>query len=322
MRGILLVNVGTPKSCEKEDVQNFIADMLSDPLVTGRSKWLSTKLAQNIIAPLSANKSLSKYRKIWRKEEPLISPMMYYMQRLAHELETKKSIPVEISFRYGEPDFSNAIKALEKKCPLMHELVVFPLFPHYAQSTTQTVIEEIGKSFYKRAHSFRLKIVKPYYNHPAYINALVSHTTPFLEAKYDRVVFSYHSLPIKQVEDAWEKGKEFDYVYQLKETNKLVTEQLNIPANKILLFYASQRSNKWLKPFLSTDISDLPRLGWKNVLIMSPGFPVDNLETLYDIDINARRLFMEAGGEVFTYVPSLNDSEVWVEAIWKIISHL
>src|SRR5690606_44291 len=89
MRGILLVNVGTPKSCDKEDVQNFIADMLSDPLVTGRSKWLSTKLAQNIIAPLSANKSLSKYKQIWRKEEPLISPMMYYMQRLAHELETK-----------------------------------------------------------------------------------------------------------------------------------------------------------------------------------------------------------------------------------------
>ncbi|MDD3789100.1 MAG: ferrochelatase, partial [Petrimonas sp.] len=90
--------------------------------------------------------------------------------------------------------------------------------------------------------------------------------------------------------------------------------------NKEILLYASQRGNGWLKPFLSTDIGDLPKLGWKRIVIMAPGFPIDNMETLYDIDIEARLLFMNAGGEEFTFVPSLNDSEEWVEAVWKIIS--
>lgn len=320
MRGILLVNVGTPAHCEKAEVQKFIGDMLSDPLVMGRSEWLSAFLARNIIAPISVNKSLEKYKLIWRKEAPVISPILYYMQRLATELEEKKGIPTEIAMRYGEPGFLQAVERLEKRCPLMHELIIFPLFPHYTQSTTQTAINEIGRVFYRHPHSFRLKIVKPYFNHPAYIGALAKRAKPYLEKGYDRFVFSYHSLPVNQVESAWKKGKEFDYVYQLKETNRLLMSELDVQTNKEILLYASQRGNGWLKPFLSTDIGDLPKLGWKRIVIMAPGFPIDNMETLYDIDIEARLLFMNAGGEEFTFVPSLNDSEEWVEAVWKIIS--
>jgi len=88
------------------------------------------------------------------------------------------------------------------------------------------------------------------------------------------------------------------------------------------LFYASQRGNNWLKPFLNSDIADLPKLGWKKVAVIAPGFPVDNLETLYDIDIEARKIFMDAGGEKYTFIPSLNDSEAWVEAIWKIMEKI
>ena len=86
------------------------------------------------------------------------------------------------------------------------------------------------------------------------------------------------------------------------------------------LLYSSQRGKNWLRPFLNTDIGDLPKLGWKKIAVIAPGFPVDNLETLYDIDIEARKLFMAAGGEKFTFIPSLNDNEKWVEAIWKIVS--
>jgi len=320
MRGIVLVNVGTPASYKKTDVQKFIGDMLSDPLVTGKSEWLSDFLARNIIAPLSASKSAEKYKKIWRKEDPQISPLLYFMQKLADELEAKKNIPVEIAMRYGEPTFSEAISKLEAKCPLINELVVFPLYPQYAQATTQTAIDEIGRTFYKRPHSFRLKIVKPYFNHPAYIHALATHAKPYLENEFDKLILSYHSLPISQVEKAWEKGKEFDYVYQLKETNRLFLDQLHIPAKNVVLLYASQRGSGWLKPFLSTDISGIAKQGWKKIVVMSPGFPIDNIETLYDIDIEARKLFMEGGGEKFTFIPSLNNDPSFVEAIWKIIS--
>lgn len=317
MKGILLINVGTPAACTQKDVQKFISDMLSDPLVMGKSERVARFLAKNIIAPASSRKSLEKYQLIWRKEEPIVSPIVYFMEKLAQSLEEKKNIPVEIAMRYGEPTIGQGLKNLEKKCPLLHEVIVFPLFPHYAQSTTQTAIDEIGRIFYRRPHSYRLKIIEPYFDHPAYINALAKHAEPYL-TDIDKLVFSYHSLPVNQVEAAWKKGREFDYVYQLKETNRLFCEKLNIESQSTLLLYASQRGRNWLKPFLDTDISDLPGLGWKKVAVIAPGFPVDNMETLYDIDIQARELFMDAGGEKFVFIPSLNNADDWVEAVWKI----
>ena len=321
MRGILLINAGTPASRNKADVKKFIGDMLSDPLVTGKSEWWSKFLATQVIAPLSASGSAEKYEQVWRREEPEISPLLYHMQRLSGELESRKGLPVEIAMRYGEPDIMGAFKKLEEKCPLLHEVIIFPLYPHFAQSTTQTAKDAIGRIFYRHPHSFRLKFVEPYYNHPAFINALAALAKPYLE-DVDRLVFSYHSLPVSQVEEAWKRGKEYDYVYQVKETNRLICEKTDFDPHHTLLFYASQRGNNWLKPFLNKDIADLPRLGWKKVAVMAPGFPVDNMETLFDIDIEARRLFMEAGGEKFVFIPSLNHSEAWMEAIWKIIERL
>lgn len=321
MKGILLINIGSPAACTKSDVRKFIGDMLSDPLIFGKPEWLSKFLARNIIAPLSAKKSFGKYKQIWRTEEPTVSPIVYFMQKLALSLENKKNIPVEIAMRFGNPDISRALKNLEKKSPHLREVIVFPLFPHYAQSTTQTTMDEIGKVFNKRPRSYRLKIIEPYFDHPAFIDALTEHARPYLK-DIDKLVFSYHSLPNNQVEAAWKKGKKFDYVYQLKKTNHLLCEKLNIESQFTLLFYASQRGRNWLKPFIDTDISGLPKLGWKKVAVISPGFPVDNMETLYDIDIQAREMFMKAGGEKFVFVPSLNDADVWVEAVWKIISEV
>ncbi len=173
--------------------------------------------------------------------------------------------------------------------------------------------------FSKKAHSFRLKMIKPYFDHPAYINALAKNAQPYLN-NIDRLVFTYHSLPINQVEAAWKKGKDFDYVYQLKETNHLFCEKLNIDPRRTLLLYSSQRGNNWLKPFLNSDVADLPKLGWRKVAVVAPGFTIDNMETLYDIEIETKKIFMNAGGEKLTFVPCLNDSELWIEAIWKIIS--
>jgi len=320
MKGILLVNVGTPTGLSSTNVRRFIGEMLSDPLLTDQPEWLSRFLARKIIAPLGCAKAKKKYKLIWRKEEPIVSPVLYHTQQLAQALQDRKGIPVEIAMRYGEPGITQAFRNLEKRCPLLYEVIVFPLFPHYAQSTTKSAVDEIGRIFYRRPHSFRLKIIEPYYNHPAFINALAVNAKPHITKEMDKLVFSYHSLPVKQVERAWQKGKEFDYVYQLKETNRLLCEQLQIPQNQTIALFSSQRSKNWLKPFLNTDIGDLPKMGMTKIAVIAPGFPIDNLETLYDIDILARHLFMEAGGEEFTFIPSLNANEIWVEALWKIVS--
>lgn len=320
MKGIILLNVGTPAECTKVAVEQFIGDMLSDPLVADKYQPAFKFLARQVIAPMSASKSLGKYSLIWRKTEPAESPILYYMQELAKKLEQQKDVPVEIAMRYGSPSIESAFEALYKKCNNLTDVVIFPLIPHYAQSSTQTANDEAMRVYNKKSYPFKVKIIDPYYNHPAFIDALATHTKPYLTDDFDRLVFSYHSLPVHQVRKAWKKGKEFDYVYQLKETNQLLNKKLSISPNKTLLLYSSQRGKGWLKPFLDKDIADLPKLGWKKIVIIAPGFPVDNLETLFDVDIEARKLFMKAGGEEFIYVPSLNAESYWVDAIWKIIS--
>lgn len=320
MRGIILLNIGTPAECTKTAVEHFIGDMLSDPLVADKYQPVFKILARQLIAPLSASKSLGKYSLIWRKSNPAISPIIYYMQELAKNLEQQKDVPVEIAMRYGLPSIGTAFDALSKKCNKLSEVTIFPLLPHYAQSSTQTASDEVWRIYNSKLYPFKIKIVEPYYNHPAFINALAIHTRPHLPDNFDRFIFSYHSLPVHQVEKAWRKGKSYDYVYQLKETNQLLSNELGINPNKTLLFYSSQRGKNWLSPFLDKDIGDLPKLGWKRVVIIAPGFPVDNLETLFDIDIEARELFMNAGGEEFIFVPALNAESYWVDAIWKIIS--
>ena len=322
MRGILLLNVGTPAECSKPDVEKFIGDMLSDPLVLDKVQPVSKFLARQIIAPLSASKSLEKYTLIWRKEKPKLSPLLYYMRQLGEKLEKQKNAPVEIAMRYGSPSIEEAFNALIKKRPQITEVVAFPLIPHFAQSSTQTLIEELKRVYNKNSYAFELKIAPSYYNNPDFIDALATHVRKYLACDLDRLIFTYHSLPVHQVKRAWKKGKEFDYVYQLKETNQLLLKKMGVEQNKALLFYSSQRGRGWLKPFLNSDIAQLPKHGWKKIAVMAPGFPVDNLETLYDIDIEARDLFMQAGGEKFTFIPSLNDEDYWINALWKIISTL
>lgn len=320
MKGIILLNVGTPAACSKSAVEKFIGDMLADPLVLDKFQPATKFLARQVIAPLSASKSLAKYSLIWRKEEPLISPILYYMQEIGRKLEQQKNVPTEIAMRYASPSIESAFDALHQKCPGLTKVVVFPLLPHYAQSTTQTAEDEINRVYDNNSYPFKIKIIKPYYNHSAFIDALATHAKAYLTDDFDRLIFSYHSLPVHQVKKAWKKGKKFDYVYQLKETNQLLTKKLGISLNKTLLLYSSQRGKGWLKPFLDKDIADLPKIGWKKIAILAPGFPVDNLETLFDIDIEARELFLKAGGEEFKFIPSLNASNNWVDAIWSIIS--
>lgn len=319
MRGIILANVGTPAECTKKAVKQFIGDMLSDPLVFGRPAWYSAFVAKNIIAPLSASRSLKKYKQVWRTDTSGSSPIVYYMKRLAAKLEAQQKLPVEIAFRYGESDVSKAIKLLQKRHPDLDEIIVFPLFPQYAQSTTLTLQQAINRIGDTSKKLPNVKFIPPYFNHPAYINALVENAKPYLTDN-THLVFVYHSLPIAHARIGQLKGNSFDYIYQLKETNRLFCETLGIPLHNITLFYSSQKGRRWLKPFVDKAVVDLPSKGWKEINVIAPGFAIDNMETLYDIDIELRKLFLEAGGRRFAFVPSLNDADVWVEAIGKIIA--
>lgn len=322
MRGVLIVNTGSPKNLTKEDVKWFIGAMLSDPLVMSTiPDWFRPILAKRIIAPLRASKSLSHYDLIWDKEHSA-SPLIYHTLRLAEKVEQESDMSVEVAMRYGEPEVSVAFERLMEKCPSLHEVVVVPMFPQYAQSSYQTTVDYIGQCFMKQHYPFRLKFVSAFYNHIGYIKALAESLKPHVKEEYDRLVFSFHSLPLVHVEEAWKKGKDFDYVYQIKETVRLVTKELNIDPKKNRIVYSSAMGKDWLEPDLDVSMKDFAQSGVKKVIAITPGFPADNLETLFDIDIQARNIFMKHGGQKFTFVRGLNSEDYWVEGVIRIITDI
>lgn len=320
MRGIIIVNTGSPASKSKEDVKWFIGAMLSDPLVMSVPDWIRNILAKNIIAPLRASRSASHYSLIW-DDKYKQSPLIHHTQVLAEKIETETGMPVEISMRYGSLSFRKALERIEKKCPSLHEVVILPMFPQYAQSSYQTVVDDIARVFYQEASPFRLKIIDPFYNDPAYISALAHSLKPYIAKPYDRLIFSFHSLPLSHEQKAQEKGKQFDYVYQIKETVRLVSKELNLDPQKNRVVYSSAMGRNWLGPSLTDTMQSLPHEGIKNIITITPGFPADNLETLFDIDIEARNVFLKNGGKNFCFVPGLNSENHWVSAIIRMVTN-
>ncbi|NDW19057.1 ferrochelatase [Dysgonomonas sp. 216] len=319
MRGVLIVNTGSPHSTSKEDVKWFIGEMLSDPLVLTVPDNIRNFLAKKIIAPLRASRSAAKYSLIWDNEHNM-SPLIRHSRALAEKIENEAQFPTEIAMRYGAPEISDALDRLSEKEPNLHEVVVIPMFPQYAQSSYQTTVDAIGKCFYKKAYPFRLKIIEPFFDDYEYIHALSQSLKPYVEKEYDRLIFSFHSLPLEHEQKACAKGKQFDYVYQIKETVRLVSKELQIDPNKNRVVYASAMGSKWLKPDLNETLKQLAKEGTKRIIALTPGFPADNLETLYDLDICARKTFLKYGGQEFDFVPALNSSDFWVDGLIRMIT--
>ncbi|MEN9919242.1 MAG: ferrochelatase [Bacteroidota bacterium] len=319
MRGILIVNTGSPRTKAREDVKFFIGAMLSDPLVMSVPDFIRKTLATKIIAPFRASRSAANYSLIWDNERDQ-SPLLYNTRMLAQKIQESTGMRVEIAMRYGIPSITDALNRLKDKNGTLREVVVVPLFPQYAQSSYQTVVDEVEKCFSEAPYPFKIKTLEPYYKEYGYIHALAESIKPHIIDGYDRLVFSFHSLPLSHVDAGWKKGKEFDYVYQIKETIRLVSKELNIDPQKNRIVYSSAIGKKWLEPDLNKTMLELPRNGVKKIVIITPGFPADNLETLYDIDIVARENFMKGGGEKFTYVPCLNFEQYWIDGLIRIIT--
>ncbi|MFC4674257.1 ferrochelatase [Dysgonomonas termitidis] len=319
MKGVLLVNTGSPKTCTRPDVKFFIRAMLSDPYVMTVPDWFRPILVNGLIIPLRQFSSTAHYRMIWdhTKED---SPLLDHAKSLAKKLETLTDMPVEVAMRYGQPDVQLALERLMAKNNRLHEVIVLPLFPQYAESSYKTVVDEVGKIFFKRPYPFRLKVIEPYFRHPAYISSLAKSIRPYITEDFDKLIFTFHSLPLSHVEEGWKKGKEFDYVYQTKETVRLVLKELDMEMKRTRQVYHSAMGKKWLGPSLDEVIEEQAEEQAKKLLVIAPGFAADNLETLYDINIKAKELFIDKGGAQLTFIPCLNSEDYWVESVAKIIS--
>ena len=327
-RGILLMNLGSPDSTEVKDVKKYLDQFLMDGRVIDYPYLFRLLLVKGIITPTRSPKSAEAYKTIWRKEG---SPLVVLTKQLREALQQRVEEPVEVAMRYGNPSPKAGFDALLKRDPGIREVIALPLYPHYAMSSYETAVEYAKEIHKANGYSFKLTFIKPFYNESNYIDALAENMRPYLEKEYDHLLFSYHGVPGRHIRKSDITGchclkadnccevaspaHEFCYRHQVITTTKLVTEALGIPKSKFSISFQSRLGKGWLTPFTDIRLAELPGEGIKKLLIICPAFVSDCLETLEEIAIRGKEIFIEAGGESYEMIPCLNTSPLWVKAI-------
>ncbi|MEP6950303.1 MAG: ferrochelatase [Ginsengibacter sp.] len=327
-KGILLMNLGSPDSTEVSDVKKYLNQFLMDERVIDKPWLLRALLVRGIIVPFRAPKSAEAYKTIWTEQG---SPLIVNTKELQKTLQSNVEEPVEIAMRYGNPTPEAAFDNLLKRNPSIREVVALPLYPHYAMSSYETAVEYAKEIYEKKKYPFKLSFIEPFYNEPRYLDALAENIRPFLKEPYDQLLFSYHGIPGRHIRKSDITGSHclhtenccevnspahaHCYRHQVFTTTKLVTEKLHISPDKYRVSFQSRLGKGWLTPFTDIRLKELPAEGIKKLLIVCPAFVSDCLETLEEIAIRGKEIFMEAGGESFTMIPCLNVHPLWVKAI-------
>lgn len=331
--GVILANLGSPDSTEVKDVRRYLNEFLMDGRVIDIPFIARTLLVRGIIVPFRAPKSAEAYRTIWWKEG---SPLITISRQLQKAVQEHLPITVELAMRYGNPSPKAAYDNLLAANPDLEEVIVFPLYPHYAMSSYETAVEYMKEVHEKYHYSFKLSFVDAYYNNEEYIHSLAESIKPYLEQEYDQILFSYHGIPGRHLRktdptkqhclmvndccNVASPAHSVCYRHQVFETTKLVTEKLGIPKSKYALSFQSRLGKGWLEPFTDIRLEHLPKEGVKKLLILCPAFVSDCLETLEEIAERGKETFMEAGGESYTMIPCLNTSPLWVETVAGLIN--
>lgn len=335
-RGIVLVNLGSPDSTEVKDVRRYLREFLMDEKVIDMPYLSRTLLVKGIIVPFRAPKSAAAYRSIWWKEG---SPLIVLTKQLQQALQKNFEEPVVVAMRYGNPSPKVAYDELLRLNPNLEEVVMLPLYPHYAMSSYETAVEYMQEIHKKYNYKFELKTVQPYYDNADYINALAESIRPHLNKDFDKLLFSYHGVPERHIFKGDTTGmhclKVNDccntpsiahaqcYRHQTFVTTALTTMALGLPSNKVEQTFQSRLGrDKWLTPYTAQRLSELPKEGVKKLLVACPAFVSDCLETLEEIAEEGKEIFLHAGGESFEMIPCLNTHPLWVSAITKYIKAL
>ncbi len=322
-KGILLINLGTPDTPEVSDVRKYLREFLMDRRVIDLpylSRWLLVNL---IIAPFRAPKSAKAYQKLWTKEG---SPLLYHSEnikkRWQHQLG--ENYMVELAMRYQKPDMEKAVKNLLKAN--VSSITVVPLYPQYASSTTGSSIEKFMEIIKKEEVIPEIKIVPYFYDNKSFIKILTGKGKKMLEQKkYDYILFSYHGVPERHIKKGDKSGKcdfnekccgfiskdnEFCYKAQCVQTTRLLMNELqtDIPYQTVFQSRLETRAKEpWLKPYADEVIKDLAHKGVKNILVFSPAFVADCLETIIEIGEEYAEMFQELGGESLDLVEAVNE---------------
>jgi ferrochelatase len=328
MKGVLLVNLGSPESPDAKDVKPYLDEFLMDRFVIDVPFLLRALLVRGIILRKRPERSAAAYKKIWWDEG---SPLIVISKRMHEKVQQKTDLPVVLAMRYGNPSIMKGLQELHDQG--VTEVMLFPLYPQHAMASTVTIFvlaEEIRK---KHFPNMTFTKVPAFYNRPDYIKNLADSMKKSLEGfDYDHLLFSYHGIPERHIRktdvtkshckidgnccSTPSPAHEFCYRHQCYETTRQVVELLQIPEGKYSQTFQSRLAgDKWLEPYTDIEINKMHEKGIKNLAVVTPAFVADCLETLEEIAMEANHQFKAHGGENFLAIPCLNDSDEWIATL-------
>ena len=331
-RAIILVNLGTPNNSNYYAVFRYLQEFLSDPRVIDYPWLVRFILVNFIICPLRSFSSSKIYKELFGQYSGQ-SPLKLYTEKLIKRLnESGIYDKFYYAMRYQNPSLEKVIDHALSENP--DELVIFPLFPQYSSATTGSVYEKVSKILSKYWVIPKVTYVGQFYSEPSFIHAWASNVSKFQLNDYDHILFSFHGLPNSQVNKVYldnncadkDCDKEVNeinkYCYKATsyETARLIANSVNILEKDYTVCFQSRLTKNWLEPFTDKVLESLASENKKKILIISPAFTADCLETVIELGQEYQSLFQKAGGEMVDYVPSLNDSDQWVKCIKEILN--
>ncbi|AOR28417.1 ferrochelatase [Formosa sp. Hel1_33_131] len=330
MKGVLLVNLGSPDSPTPKDVKKYLGEFLMDERVIDVPLWARTLLVKGIILNTRPKISAKAYKKIWWEEG---SPLIVLSERLENKLKQEVELPTALAMRYGKMTIKNGLQKLVDQG--VDEVLIIPLYPQFAMATTETILV-LAKEL-RDAHFPQLTLsdLPPFYNNPEYIKVLSNTIKESLKGKtYEHLLFSYHGIPERHIRksDITKSHCKIDksccvtpseahaycYKHQCLEVTRLVGEELGLEDAVYSTSFQSRLGfDPWLQPYTDRTIERLGKEGTKSMAIATPAFVSDCLETLEEIAMEGEEIFHEVGGKDFTTIPCLNDDPAWVSLLAK-----
>ena len=315
--GVLLVNLGTPKSYSPKDVGIYLKEFLLDPRVIDVPFLIRQALVRFLIVPRRKKRIAATYKDIWTKEG---SPLLMHGNDLKTKLQDAlgEQFHVALAMRYQTPSIANGLEEL--KNAQVHNMTILPLLPQYASATTGSILEEVMKLLLDWNVYPSIKMLSHFYDHPLYIKAIAAIGKRYTFSDYDHILFSFHGLPLRHLDKAREFNPISCYRRSCYTTAQLIAEELNLPRSDYTVSFQSRLGKEeWCQPYTSDTVKALGRKGVKKLLVFSPAFVADCLETLYEVKIELEAEFKEHGGERIDLVEGLNSDPLWVEALKSIL---
>jgi protoporphyrin/coproporphyrin ferrochelatase len=327
-KGVLLVNLGSPDSPSVPDVRRYLNEFLMDGRVID-SPWLLRRLIVGLILIKRPKESAHAYQKIWTADG---SPLVVMSHRVQKKLQQRVTVPVELAMRYQNPSIASALKKLVEKG--VTDLLVIPLFPHYAMSSYESAAERVKEVAAKTAPQMNIKTQPPYFDAPDYIAALMASAKNHLDGGYDHLLFSFHGIPERHLHKSDPTGchclkaenccqlpspaHATCYRAQCFKTVAAFVAQADVPPGKYSVSFQSRLGkDPWLKPYTDLELEKFPARGIKKLLVICPAFVSDCLETIEEIGMRGKETFLGAGGEELTQIPCLNEHPLWLSALEK-----